>query len=1032
MNISKFSVKRPVTTLMFMLIVIVLGFVSYTQIPLDLYPDMDIPVAITMVQYPNTSPEEIENLVTKPIESQMATVENLKGMTSISREGMSLIIVEFEYGTDMNFASLEMREKVALISDFLPENAGDPMVFKLNPQMMPIMEVEFSSDKPLSELYSLVDKEIDSKLERINGVASADIFGGLEKEISIRIDQEKLKGYNLSLSQISSTLSGENINLPSGDVNKGSKELLVRTIGEFASLNDVKNIPIMLPTGEVILLSDIAYIQEDYKEQDSISRVNGIPAVAISITKQSTANTVTTADNIIQVLDEIKTQYPDIQVTIGFNQAEFINKSVSNVATNAISGGVLAVLVLFVFLRNIRSTSIIAIAIPVSVIATFALMYFNHMTLNIISLGGLSLGIGMLVDNSIVVLENIYRLREDGLSRTEASINGAREVMVAIFASTMTTIAVFLPIVFVKGFTAILFKELSLTVTFSLLASFVIAVTVVPMLCSKFLTISKVNENPKWKYKFKLLPFFTKILETISKEYIVLLDKALGMRKRIIAFAVILFVVSLSLIGIVGGELFPSADEGSFTVTMETPFGTSLKETDELVSEIEGFILNIPEVKTCTVSIGATSMMSMENTSNTTTIRVNLIDIKERNRSTSEIANEVREELQNIVGAETSISESSQSSGGTGAADPISIQIQGDNLETLNQISEDFKEILRSIDGTIEVSSDVEEGNPEVRVYLDRQKSAFYGVTAYQLATTLQSSLSGDTATQYKVNGDEIDITLSLSTSTNATIEDMKQILIQAPTGQYVSVGQIANFEYDNSPSQITREDQVRTVTVTSQLLGRDLRSVSIEIAEKLEAYPMPFGYSYDMGGQQQDMQEAFGNLFLALLLSIVLIYMILASQFESLIQPFIIMMSVPFAFTGAFLGLFITGKPLSLPAYIGLIVLAGIVVNNAIVLIDFINQQRKAGTLRKEAIINAGRFRLRPILMTMLTTVLGLTPLSIGIGEGSEIMSPMGISVIGGLSFSTLITLIFIPVLYSLLDDLSMKIQKKHKIAGE
>ena len=1032
MNISKFCVNRPVTTLMFMLIIIVLGFVSFTQIQLDLYPDMDIPVSITMVQYPNTSPEEIENLVTKPIESQIATAENLKGMTSISREGMSLIIAEFEYGTDMNFASLEMREKVALISGFLPENASDPMVFKLNPQMMPIMEIEFSSNKPLSELYTLVDKEINPRLERINGVASAELFGGLEKEIVVKIDQEKLSGYNLNLAQIASTIKGENINLPSGNVRKGSKDLLVRTIGEFESLNDINNIPIMLPTGENILLSDIAYIQEGYKKQDSISRVNGIPSVAISITKQSTANTVTTADNILKTLYEIETQYPDIQFSIGFNQAEFINKSVSNVATNAIIGGILAILVLFIFLRNIRSTSIIAIAIPISVITTFALMYFNNMTLNIISLGGLSLGIGMLVDNSIVVLENIYRLREDGLSRNDASINGAREVMVAIFASTMTTIAVFLPIVFVKGFTAILFKELSLTVTFSLLASFVIAITVVPMLCSKFLTVSKVTENPKRKYKFKMLSLFAKLLETVSKEYIILLNKALGMRKRIIAFAVILFIVSLSLIGIVGGELFPSADEGSFTVTIETPFGTTLEETDELISQIEQFIMNISEVDTCTVSIGATSMMSMTNTSNTSTLRVNLIDIKERNRSTSKIANEVREELQNMVGVKTSITESSQSSGGTGATNPISIEIKGDSLETLNQISEDFKEILRSINGTIEVSSNVEEGNPEVRVYLDRQKSAFYGVTAYQLATTLQSSLSGDTASQYKVNGEEIDITLSLNTSSDANIEEMRQILIQAPTGQYVSVGQIADLEYDNSPSQITREDQVRTVTVTSQLLERDLRSASNEIAERLDSYPMPFGYSFDMGGQQQDMEEAFGNLFLALLLSIVLIYMILASQFESLLQPFIIMMSVPFAFTGAFLGLFITGTPLSLPAYIGLIVLAGIVVNNAIVLIDFINQQRKAGTIRKEAIINAGKFRLRPILMTMLTTVLGLTPLSIGIGEGSEIMSPMGISVIGGLSFSTLITLIFIPVLYSILDDLSMKIQRKSKTAGE
>lgn len=1029
MNISRFSVKRPVTTLMFMLIVVLLGVVSFTMIPLDLYPDMEIPVALVMVQYPNTAPEEIETLISKPIEQQLSTVEDLKGLTSMSSEGLSLVIAEFEYGTDMNFASLEMREKVAIIDDFLPENSSDPMVFKINPQMMPIMEIQFSSSEmSLSELYTLMDKEIDSKLERINGVASADIYGGLEEEITVKIEQQKLTGYNLSLSQISSILSSENINLPSGNVNKGSKELLVRTIGEFNTIEEIKNVPITLPTGEIILLSDVALIEQGYKDQESISRVNGIPSIGVTLTKQSTANTVTTANKVIQTLDELKLQYPDIEISIGFNQAEFINKAVTNVSRNAIIGGILSVIILFVFLRNIRSTLIIAIAIPVSIIATFALMYFNDITLNIISLGGLALGVGMLVDNSIVVLENIYRLEENGLSSTDASIDGAKEVTASIFASTMTTIAVFLPIVFVEGFTAILFKELSFTVTFSLLASLIIAISVVPMLCSKFLRVDAIDHTASSKPKLKVLGIFSKAIDFTLKEYVILLEKSLEMRKRIIAIAVTLFLLSLGFIAVIGGELFPSADEGSFTINITTPFGTSIEESDKIVSEIEHLLSDIKEIETNTVSIGSSSFFSLSSDSNASSIRVDLVDRKDRKRTTSDIANEVRTKLSNISGAEISISESSMSSGGSGSTSPIEIKIQGDDLNTLRGIAEDFKSILKSTEGTTEVESDVEEGNPEVRVYIDRNKSSFYGISAYQLAKTLDASLTGSTATQFKIDGNEIDVTLSLDSSVKESIEDMKQVQLQSPSGQFVSVGQIATFEFDNSPSQITRENQVRTVTVTSQLFGRNLKSVSDELLQKINEYPMPFGYSYEMGGQQKDMQESFSSLFLALILSILLIYMILASQFESLLQPFIIMMSVPFAFTGAFLGLFITGKPLSLPAFIGLIVLAGIVVNNAIVLIDFINQQRKKGIDRKNAIINAGRTRLRPILMTMLTTVLGLTPLALGIGEGTETQAPMGISVIGGLSFSTLVTLILIPVLYSLLDDIHLKLRKKNK----
>ncbi len=1029
MNFSKTFVKRPVTTLMIILVVILLGSVSFSQIPVDLYPDMEIPVALVMVNYPNTAPEEVENLVTKPIEQQVATVENLKAITSNSSEGSAIIIAEFEYGTDMDFASLEMREKVAIISDFLPEDSTDPMIFKLDPAMMPIMDISVSSEMPLDELHALVDEEINSKIERIGGVASAYIYGGLEKEIQIVFNQEMLSGYNLSLSTISQKLSGENINLPSGNIDKGSQDILVRTIGEFTSVKDIKDIPISLPTGEVVLLSSIATVTEGFDEQSSISRVNGSPSIGISISKQSTANTVNTAGKVMDTLTELEKQYPEVKFTVGFNQADFINNSISNVSRTMILGGSLAVVVLFIFLRSLKSTMIIALAIPISIIATFALMFFNDLTINVISLGGLALGVGMLVDNSIVVLENIYRLREEGLSRFDASVKGASEVTSAILASTLTTVAVFLPVIFVQGFTAIMFKELSLTVTFALLASFGVAISVVPMLSSKFLDIHRPSDMQAKKTtlrsKLSIIPFFTRAIDGLTIRYTSALTKALEMRKRIVVGVIILFVASLGSIALVGGELFPSADEGTFTVSVTTPYGTSLKDRDQFIYELEDSIATIPEVKNYTVSIGGDNFFSQTG-ANTSTIRVELVEKSMRQKSTDDLVIQVRDAFKNVPGAEIKVDASSNAMGPTGSGAPIQIKLQGDNLDTLKTITSDTEDLIRKIPGISEVTSDLEDGNPELRVFIDRQKAAQYGISTYQLAKTLESSISGSTATKLKIDGEEIDIKLSLNESVKSSVENMKQILIQSPTGQFVSVSEIASLKYGNSPATITREDQVRTVTISAKISGRDLQSISNDISKTLDQRPLPFGYSFEFGGQQKDMIEAFSSLGLALILSVLLVYMVLASLFESLLQPFIIMMSVPFAFTGAFLGLFLTGTPLSLPAFIGLIVLSGIVVNNAIVLIDYINQQRKAGVPRKEAIIDAGRHRLRPILMTMLTTVLGLFPLALGLGEGTELQSPMGISVIGGLLFSTTITLIFVPIIYSLIDDFATKVKKR------
>ncbi|QZY53578.1 efflux RND transporter permease subunit [Crassaminicella profunda] len=1029
MNLSKISVNRPVTTLMFMLIAILLGGVCLNLLPIDLYPEMEIPVAIVSVNYSGAAPEEIETLITKPIEQSVATVSKLKNLSSYSREGSSIVVVEFESSADMDMAALEMREKVDLVKGALPDDASTPLVLKIDPNAQPIIQLGISSDMEKGKLQSLIEDEISSRFERIDGVASVDSYGGNEREVKIEVDQDKLSGYGLTLTQIQNILRAENLNLPGGKVSKGEKELLARTTGEFKTVDEIKAVPIVLKNGDIIKLSDIANITLDYKDIESLIRVNEKNALGIGIKKQSVANTVKVAEKVLQEVSSIEKDYPQLNIVVGVDQSEFINKSINNVTKNAVVGGFLAVVILYLFLRNIRSTFIVGIAIPVSIIATFALMYFGDLTINLISLGGLALGIGMLVDNSIVVLENIYRLREEGLSRKDAAMKGAKEVGMAVFASTMTTIAVFLPIVFVEGFTSIVFKQLSFTVTFSLLASLIISLTVVPMLSSKILKVGEVKERKHTGISLgRILDIFSNFIDHVANFYSKLLKFTLGHRKITIFIGLAIFISSIALVGMVGAEFFPKEDEGMFSVKIEVPFGTSLENTDEIVSKVENIVKNIPE-KEKVFTIVSSNFGFSSSASNSSTVMCALKDQKDRKRSTEDIVNEVREQVSIISGANISVSEaSSMGGGGGGQGAAIEIEIKGDDIQTLKSIGEDFEKITKAVPGTADVSLDTEEGEPEARVLLDREVASHYGITTYDLANILKAAVDGVKATNFKYDGDEIDVNLSLDDHVKDSIENMKQILIKSPTGIVVPIGQIADIEYGNSPTQIKRINQVRTVTVSSQLYGRDLKSVTDDIKKEFENYPLPSGYRYNFTGQQEDMMEAFSSLAKALLLSIILVYMILASQFESLLHPFTVMLSVPFALSGGLIGLFITRRSLSVPAFIGVIMLAGIVVNNAIVLVDYINQLRANGIERKQAIIQATATRFRPILMTTLTTVLGLMPLALGIGEGASTQAPMATVVVGGLTLSTVLTLAFIPVVYTVFDDILNKIKSKFK----
>ena len=1027
MNLSKLAVKRPVTTLIALCAVVLLGLVSIMGLPLDLFPDIELPVAAVMVTYPNTSPEEVETMITEPIEQQLATVEGLDTLMSMSLAGSSITIVQFDMGTDMNFATLDMREKIAMVQSFLPDGAGDPMVIKMNPNSMPVMQIYISGDMDLSDLYTLVDENISASFERISGVASVTVNGGIEKEIAVTFQQERLAGYGLTLSSVSQMLAAENINLPSGTVDKGSQELIVRTMGEFQSVDEIAQYPLTLPTREVIHLQDIATVKEQYQEQESISRIDKTQSIGIYLTKQSGANTVDVSDRAQKTIKTLEEKYPDLSFTIGMDQADYIRSSVSSVATSAIQGALLAVIVIFLFLRNPNSTLIIAVSIPSSFLATFMLMKGMGMTLNMITLTSLTLAVGMLVDNSVVVLENIFRINQQLGDPKEASVIGSREVYMAVIASTMTSVVVYLPIAMSGGIAGAMFTDFCYTIIFALLCSLVVSLTIVPMLSSKLMQ-KKVNTDyvriGRRRYKYKLLPRFAKLIENLTNTYVKSIRWALVRRKRTLVACVLIFAVSIVLVGMVGMELLPASDEGSFSITAEMPYGTSLADKNEIAEEIESYVMTIPELEHCTVSLSSSSMLG--GSDNTASISVSLTDKQARDRSTHEIVKETKKALAHITGAEITYSEDSMTSSMMGGAE-MALTLRGQELDVLDSISNELIASLGDIDGVVEVTSSVEEGNPEIQVKLNRTVAANYGVTAYQLANGLSASLSGSTSTKLKVNGDEIEINLALTDNYHSTVENMKQIMIPTATGQSVPVGELATMEYDNSPSVINRDNQQRTVTLSLDIDGRDLGSVSQDVLKVMNSYPFPDGYSYDTGGQQEQMMEAFGSLLTALIVSIFLVYFLLAAQFESFIYPIIVMMSIPFAMSGAFLALFLTGKRLSMTAFIGLIMLIGIVVNNAILLIEFITQNRETME-RNEAVALAGKTRLRPILMTTVTTVAGMIPMALGLGDGGEMLSPMAVSVIGGLLASTLVTLILIPVLYTIVDDKLKRHGKKHR----
>lgn len=1035
MKIIETSVRRPVTIAMVVLVVVLLGFVSLSRLAIDLLPKMDLPVAVAITQYSGAGPEEVESTVTEPLEDVLGTVENVDTISSQSMAGQSLIIIEFNYGTDMNFATLQMREKIDMITGLLPDDVTEPMVVKADLSMMPVIQLGLSGGKDLRDLKDVAENVIQPQLERLAGVASVSVTGGYTREIQVLADPVKMEAYGVGIAQISQALQMENMNVASGQVTEGKKELFVRTIGQYETLDDVKNVRINTGRGS-IAVKDVADVQDTFAEQTQLSRMNGVPSVAISVQKQSEANTVQVSSLVQKEIEKLSRDIPEnVNFVTVFDQATFINQSIDSLATHAVEGGLLAVIIVYLFLRSIRSTLIIGLALPISIIGIFTVLYMGGLTLNMMSLGGLALGIGHLVDCSIVVLESIYRYRKDGYSLKEAAIKGGSEVGMPVVASTLTVAVVFLPMVFVEGMASMLFRELALTVVSSQSVALLVAVTLVPMLCSKFLTVGNKKEamaaepdnSGKRRFWHRRGGNGTGLFEKVENGYEGLLAWSLSHRKTVVIGVTAVLAASFALVPLVGMEFMPETDSGELAVAIELDKGTVLEETDQVAEKIENILKDIPEIETVFVSVGGGSNMSMmqSSSSETAQMQVMLTDLDQRQRSSEQVADDIRERVQDIPGADISVTVSQSMMGGMSAA-PIALTLKGDDLDVLKSMAEEIKAVVASVPGTREVESSITVGRPELQVQVDKNKAVMHGLSVAQVASAVRSAFNGDVATQYRSDGEEYDIRVILPEQYRQNVRDLMDVMIVSSAGVQVPLGDLIRTKTDIGPTQIDRENQSRIATVTSQLSGRDLGSVTTDIQNKLQDFNLPQGYSLEFGGENAEMMEAFGSLGMAFILGMILTYMVMAGQFESLIHPFVIMFTVPTMFIGSIGGLVITGRSFSVNAFIGMIMLVGIVVNNGIVMVDYINVLRRRGLGMAEAVKKAGPVRLRPVLMTALTTSMAMVPLALGIGEGAEMQAPMATVVVGGLITSTVFTLVFVPVMYTIIEDFSNWVKRK------
>lgn len=1010
MKIIDIAINRPIASSLIFILIIVVGVIGFLNLNIDLFPEIVFPSGAVMVEYEGAGPEEIENLVVRPLEEILSSLENIQHIESFSRPGQATVVVNFTWGTDMDFAIMDMRELVDQVEGFFPDGAEDPLIVSFDPSMLPVVEASISGDD-LEEIRYLAEDEIEPRLERLEGVASVDVSGGQRREIQITADPEKLAHYDLSITQITEFIGAENINLPGGDITVGDRQYTLRSMGQYDDWRDLENMIITNPQEHQIRLTEVADIEDAYRTRTHIARMNQQESVGLGIQREGDANTVAVSRRVREELALIEQEMEGITIDIGLDQAEFIEDSINNLIINAIFGGILAVIVLLIFLGNVSTTVIIGIAIPFSLITTFALLYFQDLTLNMMTMGGLALGVGMLVDNSIVVLENIYRLRQEGEGPIAAAGKGSKQVAVAILTSTITTAIVFLPVVFIEGLAQQLFSELALTVAFSLAASLFMALTLLPML-SRFLL--RDNDKAGWMEKFQK-KVFDPVFNRVQSLFSAILNFCLD-QPWVVALVVLVILGAGALqFMLLGTEFLPAFDEGEVNINLELAPGTTLLETESVVKRIENELQKEPEVESIFSSIGTDDGALIGGGggggSNTARIMLRLVPSSERERTTRDLMEVARQIVGRIPGADYTVMGSEMLGAGL-FGDPLAVRIHGHDLDQLEEYTALVEEIIRNIEGTQDVDSPLGQGRPELQINYDRSRLHQQGLTASEVGRIIENTIDGIVASEWRHEGREYDIRVQATQKESAlrTLEDMR---IMNARGDLIPLIEIADLDYTTGPRQINRFAQERIMEITSDVVDRDLGSIEQELRAELEAVDFAPGYGYTIAGEIEEMEDAFYQLFLALAMAIFLVYIVLGAQFESLVYPFIVMLAVPLALSGSLLGLAVAGHTINVVALIGIIMLVGIVVNNVIVLIDYIDQLRKEGYELRAAILEGASVRLRPIIMTALTTMLAMLPLALGIGEGAEMQAPIAMVVIAGLLIATFLTLNVIPVFY-------------------
>ncbi len=1001
---------------MVFLALILFGFISLTKLPLSFLPNISFPMIAVMTSYPGAGPEEIETEITEGLERALGSVNNLKKITSTTSENNCMIMLELEWGTDIDGAANDVRDKLGMVLPYFPDAAQDPLIFKFDVSQQPVVMYNLLGDIDEREMNEIND-DITDKLQRVSGIAGSFNLSEATKEIQIKLDPIRMRGTGVTPDKVMGILRAQNVNYPLGNIEEGKKVYILRTVGQYKDLEDIKNTVIgYSENGMSILLSHIADVEARIPEQKNISRTNGVRSIWGFVQKRTDANTVQVCNGVIKKLDEIERELPPgVEIGIVFNQADFIIKSVRSTFSTLIIGGILAIFILFLFLGNIRYTLYVAVAIPITVFFALLLMYLFNMSLNIISLGGLTVAIGMVLDSAIVVFESIFRHRERGESGAKASSVGAQEVGTAITASTFTTVAVFLPLLLVTGFASFFFKELALTVTFALLASLLVALTIVPMLTSRFLRIKKGDAQKRGVGKK-----FSIFYERIEGRYTRLVRWALNHRPAILFGTLGIFILSLFLLPFIGAEMSPMTDQGEIQIRAEMPIGTNLETTNKAVQQLEEIVTKeVPEIDILATSIGSGSgiMSLFMGTSgpHAAQLYIELVDSEERKRSDKDIMRDLRPKVVGIPGLKVYFSGGGMEEFFGGS--PIVVKIIGYDIDKARRISEELMEKLKDVKGLVDLESSLGEGKPEYRLIVDRQKAAQFGLTPYAIGAVLRQRIEGVIATQFREEGKEYDIRIMADKKFRNSLAKISSMTITTPMGEVP----LQNFVKDTiaiGPVVIEHEDNLRVVKINANIEGRDQGSVAKDVQKVLDETVIPVDFELELSGGFEEMQQSFADFRFVIIIALILVYMIMVGQFESFKEPFIIMFTVPLALIGVLWMLFFTGTTINTQSLIGILLLGGIVVNNAIVYIDYANRlRRKQGMPLEEAVIEAGRIRMRPILMTAFTTSFGLIPMALGLGSGNELRAPMARAVIGGLIVATFLTLVFIPTLYMMIE---------------